>query len=365
MKKAIRPPENWQDFENLCKKLFGEIWGCPHSIKKNGRLGQPQAGIDVYGKPKGETEYWGIQCKGKDNYINSKLTKKEIDTEIKNALNFIPKLKTLIFATTASKDVAIEEYIRIKDIESCKNGNFEILLYSWQDLADFIEENSQTFNWYVNEKQFKEQFDFEIQINTNQENNTLQPKFLRTITQYKLETETEFSKSELIGPRLLMFNSSPMFNNKVNYSWCKLEVQLRNTGSVVIEDWKLYLQFENVQKVDDDFTKDVFMYKSVAPHRTCWAFEKELQIGYFPLAQSPLIQKDGREFKCFCIPNFDTNEVKIKWSLLARNFDKEGEIILSVNPIYETKIETKYVNNKSEVTLETNISEFIESKKQK
>jgi hypothetical protein len=72
MKKNLRKPENWQDFETLCKKLFGEMWGCPNTIKKNGRLGQSQAGVDVYGRPKNEDEYWGVQCKGKDDYIIAK-----------------------------------------------------------------------------------------------------------------------------------------------------------------------------------------------------------------------------------------------------------------------------------------------------
>ena len=83
MKKTIRKPENWQDFESLCKKLWGEVWEISSKIKKNGRIGQPQAGVDVYGKPKGETNYWGIQCKGKDDYINSKLTKKRLTQKLR------------------------------------------------------------------------------------------------------------------------------------------------------------------------------------------------------------------------------------------------------------------------------------------
>ena len=63
--KTLRKPKNWQDFETLCKKLWGEIWQCPE-IQKNGRLGQNQNGVDIYGKPKGEDEYYGIQCKGKE-----------------------------------------------------------------------------------------------------------------------------------------------------------------------------------------------------------------------------------------------------------------------------------------------------------
>ena len=66
-KKHLRKPENWEDFENLCKKLWGEIWDCKE-IKKNGRKGQTQDGVDVYGIPKGEVSYYGIQCKGKASH---------------------------------------------------------------------------------------------------------------------------------------------------------------------------------------------------------------------------------------------------------------------------------------------------------
>ena len=45
--KSLLKPQNWQDFETLCKKLWGEIWEC-REIKKNGRQGQAQNGVDVY-----------------------------------------------------------------------------------------------------------------------------------------------------------------------------------------------------------------------------------------------------------------------------------------------------------------------------
>lgn len=31
----IHPPKNWQDFETLCLKLWGEIWNIPHEIEFN------------------------------------------------------------------------------------------------------------------------------------------------------------------------------------------------------------------------------------------------------------------------------------------------------------------------------------------
>ena len=46
----LRKPENLPDFQSLSKKLWGEISNSPE-IKKNGRQGQSQHGVDVYGLP--------------------------------------------------------------------------------------------------------------------------------------------------------------------------------------------------------------------------------------------------------------------------------------------------------------------------
>ena len=165
MKKTIGKPENWQDFETLCKKLWGEIWEIPNKIKKNGRLGQEQAGVDIYGKPKGENSYWGIQCKGKDDYSNAVLTEKEITKEIEKAKEFQPKLEVFIIATTSNKDAKIEQFIRLKDIENQQSGSFEILLFCWQDIVDLIEENGDTLNWYLNDIGQKGKFEFKVSFN--------------------------------------------------------------------------------------------------------------------------------------------------------------------------------------------------------
>lgn len=153
MKKIIPKPVNWQDFESLCKKLYGEIWQCQSTISKNGRNGQSQNGVDIYGIPKGENEYFGIQCKGKDDYAKTELTEAEIDNEIENAKKFQPKLKQFIIATTGNKDAKIEEFVRKKNVDSRANGGFEIVVRHWEDLADLIEENQVTFDWYVSGKQ--------------------------------------------------------------------------------------------------------------------------------------------------------------------------------------------------------------------
>ena len=50
MKQQLNPPANWNDFEDLCHKLWRSIWGDPNT-QKHGRKGQAQHGVDIYGKP--------------------------------------------------------------------------------------------------------------------------------------------------------------------------------------------------------------------------------------------------------------------------------------------------------------------------
>lgn len=109
--KTLRRPSNWQDFETLCKKLWGEIWNCPE-IQKNGRQGQEQSGVDVFGMPFSEKEYYGIQCKGKSEYNHSQFSEAEILEEINKAESFEPKLKKFYLTTTAQNDAKIQAFVR-------------------------------------------------------------------------------------------------------------------------------------------------------------------------------------------------------------------------------------------------------------
>lgn len=158
----IMKPKNWQDFEKLCKLLWGEIWNCSDSIKQHGRQGQAQHGVDIYAYVEKYVGYCGIQCKGKDDYTKAQLTEVEIDNEIDKAKTFSPKLKRFIFATTANKDAVIEQYIRQKDMECIGQGLFHVDVFSWEDIVDLLERERTVYNWYLNNCQFKEATDVKV-----------------------------------------------------------------------------------------------------------------------------------------------------------------------------------------------------------
>lgn len=117
MKQQLNPPANWNDFEDLCHKLWRSIWGDPNT-QKHGRRGQAQHGVDIYGKPSYAIGYHGVQCKEKDRQLAKELKIEEIETESSKAQLFTPKLESFIIATTAARDTKIQEKCRMLSSEN-------------------------------------------------------------------------------------------------------------------------------------------------------------------------------------------------------------------------------------------------------
>lgn len=130
----LPPPTNWQDFESLCCDLWKEIWSDPNA-KKNGRLGQEQCGVDIYGRPNQESRWAGVQCKGKDSYSHKNLTEREVKLEVEKAKDFQPPISSFILATTGPKDASIERLAReITEAHLSKNM-FSVDVWAWGDIV--------------------------------------------------------------------------------------------------------------------------------------------------------------------------------------------------------------------------------------
>src|SRR6266540_1240608 len=103
----LLPPNEPTAFESLCLDLWKDIWG-DQDAQKNGRRGQPQAGVDFFGRYQGR--WVGVQCKQKDGLLRSKLTVRELGEEVENAKGFTPKLSTFILATSGPRDAKAQKY---------------------------------------------------------------------------------------------------------------------------------------------------------------------------------------------------------------------------------------------------------------
>ena len=365
-----KPSENLKigKILNLPVRNFEEKFGVSRiRLKKNGRLGQEQAGVDVYGKPKGEKQYWGIQAKGKDDYSSAKLTEKEITQEIEKAKLFEPNLAVYIIASSSNKDAKIEKFVRLKDIESQENGSFEILLFCWEDIVDLIEENADTYNWYLNGIGQKGKFDFDISFNDLQESLTLNPIFEKTITKYKVTTKTdlelllESSSSNRLSLDFYQNILNPFGSNRINKSWVDFELVMENKGSVVLEDWRLIIRFkEGVSRLDGG--SPMFPKLSL----TEIIDDENKTITYRPIDNNPLIQKDNRYFEISLLPEPNSEKIVFEWELLARDFNKTDKAEITINPEYVEKIEYEETNNESDMKEDKiDISYYVVDKEKK
>jgi hypothetical protein len=124
------PPTDPNTFESLCADLWGSI--CGRAVHKNGRNGQQQAGVDVYGK---HGDKWiGIQCKQRDELLRSKLTPAELAREVAAARHFEPRLSRFIVATTGASDATIQEVARQLTHEHSLEGLFDVEVWSWTEI---------------------------------------------------------------------------------------------------------------------------------------------------------------------------------------------------------------------------------------
>ncbi len=134
----IPPPDRWEDFEDLCRDLWAILWDNPDT-RKHGREGQPQAGVDVYGQPKRGSEWHGVQCKVKSQTAGGRLTRKEILEEVEKAKTFTPPLSGFVLATTAPRDVGVQEIVREITNEQIAKGSFPVAVSFWDDVLEALQ----------------------------------------------------------------------------------------------------------------------------------------------------------------------------------------------------------------------------------
>lgn len=103
----IPKPADEQALERASVVLWRRLLNDP-SVQRNGRRGQRQSGVDLFGIRDGDADWHvGIQCK-----LNSQghaLSEDEVRGEVTKALTFKPSLKEYYIITTAPDDVAMQE----------------------------------------------------------------------------------------------------------------------------------------------------------------------------------------------------------------------------------------------------------------
>ena len=134
------PPNDSTAFESLCLDLWKDIWQ-DTGAQKNGRSGQPQAGVDIFSQ--GHYYREGVQCKQKDGLLRSRLTVTEMEKEVEAAKQFKPPLDKFILAYTGPRDVKLQTRARELTDQQKQQGLFAVEVWSWEDLWSELYERTQ------------------------------------------------------------------------------------------------------------------------------------------------------------------------------------------------------------------------------
>jgi len=130
--RSLPKPETWQEFEHHAWLLFRSELNDP-ATEKNGRQGQAQHGVDVYGRR--NCKYWvGVQCKQK---MDEAVSEAELREEVEKAKSFSPKIKEYILVTTARRDAGIQKVAReITDELTGTEHEFSVSVWGWDQFQE-------------------------------------------------------------------------------------------------------------------------------------------------------------------------------------------------------------------------------------
>ena len=134
----IAPPSSWEVFEKLCLALYRREWR-DSNAQRNGRQGQPQAGVDIFGTTHANGlpgQLCGVQCKQKG--LGQKVTRKEFDKELAKAELFQPTLNNWILATTCDSDASLQEYVREVSLARQQQGKFAVSICFWDGICSLL-----------------------------------------------------------------------------------------------------------------------------------------------------------------------------------------------------------------------------------
>jgi hypothetical protein len=131
----LPPPKAWQEFEDLVLASLGQRWKTT-ALQRNGRSGQAQTGVDIYGSDDIGRRV-GIQCKNFKGALGLKTVQKEIE----RATKFEGNLSALFVATTAETDARLQEEVRLLSDARVAAGKFAVTVLFWDDIVDGLVAN--------------------------------------------------------------------------------------------------------------------------------------------------------------------------------------------------------------------------------
>lgn len=127
-------PESDEVFDEMVCDVCALEWGDP-GAQRNGRSGQSQYGVDIFGYPNGP----GGRCRAAQSKLRAKgkpLTTGEIDEEIAKARSSPLNPEQLTIVTSTGRDASLQAYVDQVSRAQFQSNSFPVSIWFWDDLLE-------------------------------------------------------------------------------------------------------------------------------------------------------------------------------------------------------------------------------------
>lgn len=127
-------PESDEIFDEMVRDACAIEWSDPET-QRNGRSGQSQYGVDIFGYPHGSSR----RCHAAQSKLRTKgkaLTEAEIANEVANAQSSPLHPEQLIIVTSTGRDAKLQAYIDELSRLQIQNNSFPVKIWFWDDLLE-------------------------------------------------------------------------------------------------------------------------------------------------------------------------------------------------------------------------------------
>jgi hypothetical protein len=131
---ALNKPKDWPAFERLCRDLYAGLLDDVHT-DLNGRGGQRQHGVDLYGTDRRSATLVGVQCKKRSATSYKRhagLTIRELAEAVRKARTFEPPLDELVILTTGPTDAALQQRARMLSLAGDEDRAMRVVVHGWE-----------------------------------------------------------------------------------------------------------------------------------------------------------------------------------------------------------------------------------------
>lgn len=161
---------------------------------------------------------------------------------------------------------------------------------------------------------------------------TFSPHYCRNIsTKYYVGPQTNSYDASAFEHLVEKYNQKLAKENEL-----VLPFRLTNTGKLQLENYRVEIDYDNgINDIGVRTNHSLTIQQCIESTNALegvYLHKDKSQIEYSPLSIIPLNQKDHKDFSVRFYPNPDAEKIELHWRISAKDFFKEGKLLIHLTP---------------------------------